>query len=124
MSLYKFTLFFLVVFFVCSLLVGIAELNYLGPYASQSRIAPIFAIFGVKMETEATSVTIPGFDDIKGVLNLAINMVLWNYSVLDASTLGSTVRLILLYPMSFAFLLSLALTILSHVPYIGRGGGG
>ena len=124
MSLYKFVLFFLVVFFVCSLLVGIAELNYLGPYASQSKIAPIFAIFGVKMETEAGSVTVPVFSQIQGVLTLAVNMVLWNYSVLDASTLGSTVRLVLLYPMSFAFLLSLTLTILSHVPVIGRGGGG
>ena len=117
MSVYKYLLFFGLVFFVGSLLCGIAEMNYLGPNINHSALAPIFSIFGVKMETEF-GVVIPVISQIKASWDLIINMVTWNYSVLDASTLGQTIRIPLLF-MSFAFIFSLIVTIVSTL----RGGG-
>jgi len=86
---------------------------------------------GAVYETHAATITQEGYKatiadpsakDKSNIVNTIWKTANWGrYAVLD-SGLGLYVKQFLLWPLTFALLFGLMLTLLAHIPIIGRGG--
>jgi len=117
----KWFMFILLAFTITSVMVGIADMQFLGPYGDQCPMFSVFKIFGITSSSEVGEVAVFGWKDIVGVIGLIPRALFWEYSVLIYSGIGNFVRWIILIPMSVGLLISFALMAWSHIPLIGRG---
>jgi len=120
MSNLKWFLFLFLVFALSSALVGIAEMSYLGPHSGQAVLSPFFDMYGTTASGEGFNFVLLNPANWKGVLNAFYSMLIWKYAVLEYG-IGAAVKYVLLWPLSLAFTFCLFLTLVSHIPIIGRG---
>ena len=111
----------LVLWLGASLWVGIADMNYLGAFANQSPIVPLFHLFGVELLTDAGQQVTIGWSNITSVVGVFVSAGLWDYDVLvNGNSFAQLIR-ILLICVSGGILFTFALVLWEHVPFIGRG---
>ena len=106
---------------ITSVILGIADMSYLGDYPRQSPMFVIFEVFGIASSGEAgTSLTF-GWTSITSVAGAFISALTFNYSVLTHSEFGNFLRWVIFLPISFGLIFSLGLMLWTHVPILGRG---
>jgi len=107
---------------ISSVLCGIADLDYLGPYyVAQSPIFPIYQIFGVTSTSYAGEVITPGWTKITSVMGAFISALFFEYSVLTHSEFGNFIRMVIILPIAGALIFAFSLMVWTHVPFLGRG---
>lgn len=104
-----------------SWLVGVADMNYLGPYQDQSPMFKIYQVFGITNSGDYGDTFTLSWESIGDTIGAFVSALFFNYSVLTHSEFGNLIRWLLLIPFGGGVLVSLALMLWSHVPFIGRG---
>jgi len=117
MSSFKWFAWLFVSIALSSMLCGVAEMSYLGPYASEGVLAPFFLTYGTESTTDAGTV-------FALVMNPEVwtsiwDMLWWQYAVLETG-LGAVIKVFLMF-FSGAFAVSFLFMVASHLPFIGRG---
>ena len=115
----KWFMFLFLAFAMGNLLFGVAEYSYLGPYANQAVWAPFFQTFEITAAEaaagETTRLATPAH-----YIDSIFQMFKWNYVMLYDG-LGAMVRYVILWPISAAMVIGLALTLWQSIPFFGRG---
>jgi hypothetical protein len=87
-----------------SILAGISEVNFMGPYLSQSPTGAVLqaiVVWGQSGFVQSAWFSLTHFPD---VVQSIFNMFLWNYAVLDQTTIGLIIRIVLVLVVSLPLL--------------------